>query len=160
MKVAEKNVVEIHYTLKNDQGEVLDSSAGRDPLAYLHGAQSLVPGLESTMNGKEVGDKFQVSVSPEEGYGKRDDSLTQVVDLANFGDGADKVEVGVRFQMPTDEGVVIATVTAVNDKDVTVDLNHPLADVTLNFDVEVISVREATEEEMSNGHIHGPSCNH
>jgi len=160
MKIAEKNVVEIHYTLKNDQGETLDSSAGRDPLLYLHGAKTLVPGLEKTMEGKEAGDKFEVTVLPEDGYGKRDESLTQVVDLANFGDAADKVQVGVRFQMPTEQGVTIATIVSIEEKDVTVDLNHPLADVTLNFAIEVVSVREATEEEMSHGHVHGPGCNH
>lgn len=160
MKIADKSVVEMHYTLTNDQGEILDSSEGRDPLTFIQGTSSIVPGLEKALEGKATGENLQVTVTPEEGYGVRDESLTQTVALSNFGDQADQVKVGISFQMPTDQGVAIATVTSVENGDVNVDLNHPLADVTLNFNVEVISIREATEEELEHGHIHGAGCNH
>ncbi|NQZ58944.1 MAG: FKBP-type peptidyl-prolyl cis-trans isomerase, partial [Lentisphaeraceae bacterium] len=117
MKIADKSVVEMHYTLTNGQGEILDSSEGRDPLTYIQGTSSIVPGLEKALDGKTTGESLQVTVPPEEGYGVRDESLTQTVALSNFGDQADQVKPGISFQMPTDQGVAIATVTSIENGD-------------------------------------------
>ena len=160
MEIAEKKVAEIHYTLKDDKGEILDSTEGQEPMTYLCGSGILIPGLEEALNGKVAGDKLEASFSPAEAFGELDENLKQTVALENFGEAADQVAEGVRFQMPIDDNVVIATVTGVEGNDVHVDLNHPLAGVALTFNVEVISVREATEDELSHGHVHGAGCSH
>jgi len=155
MQVAKNTVVTIDYTLTNNDGEVLDSSKGQEPLAYIHGIGYMIPGLENALEGKSEGDSLKVSIEPRDAYGERDESLVKTVDRALFG-GIDKLEPGMQFQAQTPEGVEIVTVTAVNGDEVTVDGNHPLADVTLNFDVRVLGVREATAEELEHGHVHGP----
>jgi FKBP-type peptidyl-prolyl cis-trans isomerase SlyD len=134
---------------------VLDSSDGREPLLYLHGAGNIIPGLENALAGKVVGDKVSVSVSPEEGYGQPQDDLVQVVPRESF-QGVDQIDVGMRFQADSSQGPMVVTVTAVDEENVTVDGNHPLAGENLNFDAEVVEVRDASSEEQEHGHPHGP----
>ena len=155
MQVAENSVVLIHYTLTNDQGEVLDSSSGGEPLAYLHGSGNIIPGLEKALEGKQAGDKLVVKVAPADGYGERNDALIQQVPKRAF-QGVAQIQPGMSFTAQSSQGPMQVTVTAVAGDMVTVDGNHPLAGETLNFDVEVTEVRKATLEELSHGHVHGP----
>jgi FKBP-type peptidyl-prolyl cis-trans isomerase SlyD len=157
--VSADKVVLIHYTLKDDAGEVIDSSDGADPLAYIQGHGNLVPGLEKALEGKEQGSKLAVSIPPEEGYGKHDAKLIQRVPKRQL-QGAGALKKGMQFQARTEDGVRLFTVTAVVADMVTLDGNHPLADKTLHFAVEVVEVREATEEELEHGHVHGPGGHH
>ena len=153
---AEKNrVVTIEYTLKDGDDQVIDTSEGREPLAYIHGNGMLIPGLESALEGKEPGAEVNVTLAPEDGYGERDDSMVLQIPREQF-EGVDQIEPGMQFQAETDEGVQILTVLEAGDNEVTVDGNHPLAGVTLNFDVSVQDVREAEQEELDHGHVHGP----
>ncbi|MEC9313482.1 MAG: peptidylprolyl isomerase [Pseudomonadota bacterium] len=154
MKVAENTVVVIDYTLKDNDGSVIDSSEGAGPLAYLHGAGNIIPGLEEALLGKEAGDEVQASIEPGKAYGERHEQLKQDVPRELFS-GVDKVEVGMQFQSETEQGPVLVTVTNVKEETVTVDGNHPLAGVHLNFDVTIREVREASEEELEHGHVHG-----
>lgn len=155
MQISANKVVSIDYTLTDDTGAVIDSSEGRGPLAYLQGHGNIIPGLESALEGKSEGDALQVSVVPAEGYGERDDSLTQEVPRQMF-ENADEIQVGMQFQTSSEHGMHIVTVTAIDDEKVTVDANHPLAGQNLNFDVKVVEVRDASEEELAHGHVHGP----
>lgn len=150
MKIKNNSVVSFHYKLSNNEGEVLDSSEGRDAFTYLQGAQMIVPGLESQMEGKSEGEKFTAVIPPENGYGVVEPQLIQRVPKDRFGD--QKVEAGMQFQAGEHS---VVTVREVTDSDVVVDGNHPLAGVTLNFAVEVTGVRDATEEELAHGHVHG-----
>jgi FKBP-type peptidyl-prolyl cis-trans isomerase SlyD len=155
MQITKNSVVSIDYTLKDDDGNVLDSSQGREPLAYLHGSGGIIPGLESQLNGKQTGDQLQVSVAPEDGYGLRNESLCQEVNRSHF-DGIEDLGVGMRFRVDSDAGPMVITVTEIKEESVTVDGNHPLAGVPLNFDVTVRDVREATADELEHGHVHSP----
>jgi FKBP-type peptidyl-prolyl cis-trans isomerase SlyD len=155
MKISKGKVASIHYALKDTAGEVLESSKGQAPLDYLHGYGNIIVGLEKALEGKAAGEKIQAVIPPEDGYGIREESLVKTLPLSNF-QNQNEVEVGAQFQAETSEGPRLATVTHVDDQNVTVDLNHPLADQTLSFDIDVIEVREATEEEVSHGHVHGP----
>ena len=147
-------VVSMHYKLTDNEGNVLDSSEGSEPLTYLHGAGNIIPGLEKALVGKVEGDTQQVTVEPAEAYGEVMPELMQTVDKAAF-QGVDSVEVGMSFEAQTSDGSVQhIVVTKVDGNQVTVDANHPLAGVVLNFVVEIVSVREATEEEISHGHVH------
>ncbi|NQV41157.1 MAG: peptidylprolyl isomerase [Candidatus Marinimicrobia bacterium] len=159
MKIKQNKVASIDYTLTNDNGEVLDSSSGREPLAYLHGNGGLIPGLEKELEGKVKGDKLVAIIAPDQAYGVRSEELVQDIPLENF-DNASEVKVGAQFQVQNGEHVHIATVSAIGDKSATVDMNHPLADETLHFDVEVMDVREPTKEEMEHGHVHGVGGHH
>ncbi|WP_442485018.1 FKBP-type peptidyl-prolyl cis-trans isomerase [Aeoliella sp. SH292] len=159
MQIADKSVVAIDYTLTDDQGEVIDSSEGGEPLWYLHGFENIVPGLERELTGKKVGDQFQVSISPVDGYGERDAELEQEIARDQFED-VDEIEQGMQFHAETDEGYLVFTVIEVGDDMVTVDGNHPLAGMTLNFDVTVREIRSATPEEIEHGHVHGPGGHH
>lgn len=154
MQIAQNSVVAFHYTLTNDAGEVLDSSEGREPLTYLHGAGNIIPGLEKELEGRQSGDKLQVAVNPEEGYGETQPALVQEVPRDAF-QGVENVEPGMQFQAQTQGGPLMVTVTKVEGDTVTVDGNHPLAGQKLNFDVEIAEVREATSEEVEHGHVHG-----
>jgi FKBP-type peptidyl-prolyl cis-trans isomerase SlyD len=159
MKVADNTVVVIDYTLTNNEGQVIDSSEGAGPLAYLHGAGNIIPGLEDALLGKEAGDEVKASIEPANAYGERHDALKQEVPAELFS-GVEKVEVGMQFQSETDQGPVLVTVTEVGEQTITVDGNHPLAGVHLNFDVNVREVREATTEELEHGHVHGEGGHH
>lgn len=155
MQIAKHKVAAIHYTLTDNTGKVLDSSAGRDPLYYIHGMGNLIPGMEEGLDGKSKGDKFNIKVSPEKGYGVKDPNQVQQVPRSAF--GTQPIEVGMQFQ--TNQGGVV-TVTKVGLESITVDANHPLAGVELNFAVEVVSIREASADELSHGHVHGPGGHH
>ena len=159
MQIAKDKVASIEYTLTDSAGQVLDSSVGGDPLAYLHGAGNIIPGLEKALEGKVVGDAFKVSIAPTEGYGEKDDSLLQTVPRTMFA-GVDEIEVGMQFHAQTDHGMQVITVANVDGNNVTVDGNHPLAGQTLNFDVKVVEVRAASNEELEHGHVHGPGGHH
>lgn len=159
MKIENNRVAQIHYTLKDDQGEILDSSVGQNPLPYIHGVGALIPGLEKQLAGKQVGDKFTAVVSPAEGYGEYDKNSVFEVPASGF-DGDDELELGMQVQLDTEEGPAVATITNIEDDVVTLDLNHPLAGVSLHFDVEVMEVREATSQELEHGHVHTPGHHH
>ena len=156
--VVDKKVVVIHYTLKNDEGEVIDSSEGHEPLAYLHGQGNIVAGLESALEGKEAGVKVSVSVEPAEGYGEYDESLVQPVPREQFGEH--EVTLGQQFHADTAVGPRVVTVVAMEGEEVVIDANHELAGMNLNFDVEIVEVRDATAEELDHGHVHGPGGHH
>ena len=159
MQIQAHSAVEIHYTLKNVGGDILDSSEGGDPLPYIHGVGALVPGLERALEGKGAGEKVEVSLQPVDGYGERSDTLMQQVPREAFQfDG--EIQVGMRFEAETEHGVELVTITALDDMHVTVDANHSLAGEVLNFDVNVVSVREATPDELSHGHVHNGNCGH
>jgi len=154
MQVSENKAVTIHYTLTDPEGEVIDSSRGGEPLAYIHGIGALVPGLERELEGKSAGDNVVVSISPEDGYGDKSDHLIQALPKELFKiDG--EIEVGMRFHAEAEHGIELVEVIAVDEDTVTIDANHPLAGQTLNFDVDIVDVREATAEEIEHGHIHG-----
>lgn len=158
--IADDMVVSIHYTLTLDGGETVDSSVGHEPLLYLHGAQNIVPGLESELTGRKVGDAFDVAVAPAEGYGERMEGVEQQVPVAMMPEGVE-LDVGMPLSAHGPDGQVMTVwVTAVGEEQVTIDPNHPLAGKTLNFAIEVISMRAATEEELAHGHPHGPGGHH
>ena len=146
VQVAPQKVVSIEYTLRDDAGKVLDSSEGRAPLAYLHGAGNIVPGLEKALDGKSVGDEIEVSLSPDEGYGPYDDRLIQNVAVRKLPNR--KAAPGMRFRLETDAGPRVFTVQSVRGDYAKLDGNHPLAGQALHFKVKVVEVREPTEEEM------------
>lgn len=153
MQIAQNTVAAIDYTLTDDDGRVLDTSEGREPLQYIHGAGQLIPGLESALEGQAAGDTVAVTVEAEEGYGDRDERLVQDVPRTAF-QGIDNVEAGMRFQATDASGRGrMITVQAVEGDTVTVDANHPLAGKSLNFKVEVVDVREATADELENGQV-------
>ena len=155
MQISKHKVAGIHYTLRDNDGNILDSSEGRDPLYYLHGEGNLIPGMENGLDGKSPGDKFQIKVAAEDGYGVRDPEMIQAVPKSAF--GGQPMEIGMQFQ--TNQGQVV-TVTEIGDEEVMIDANHPLAGQELNFDVEIIDVRDATTEEVTHKHVHGPGGHH
>ena len=159
MNISNNCVASFHYTLTDSTGKVLDSSEGQEPLSYLHGAGNIIPGLENALVGKAVGDKLNVSVAAAEAYGERDDAMVQQLDSSMFS-GIEQIEVGMEFHAETEHGLQVVTVTGVEGNQVTIDGNHPLAGVDLNFDVVVTDVREATEDEIAHGHAHGAGGHH
>lgn len=159
MKIQENAVVGMHYTLKNSTGEVIDSSEGGDLLSYLQGAGNIIVGLEKALEGKEKGDKVEVAIEPEEGYGPHREELIQEAPVSAF-QGVDNLEVGMGFQAETEQGPIPVRITAIEGETVTVDGNHELAGEKLFFSVSIEEVREATEDELAHGHIHGEGCNH
>jgi len=155
MKIADKHVVTLNYTLTDNDGEVIDQ-AQDSSFAYLHGAQNIIPGLENALAGKQVGDKLTVKVAPEEGYGLRDDKRVEDVPREMFPEDQD-IEPGMMFhaQGPNGETITVTVVEA-DDKNVKIDSNHALAGIDLNFDVEIMDVRDAEPVELEHGHVHGP----
>ena len=161
MQISQNSVATLNYTLTDDQGNKLDESHDNS-FAYLHGANNIIPGLEKELEGKTAGDALKVTVSPEEGYGERNDAMTQTVSKDMF-DGDDEIQPGMQFHAAAPDGqTIVVTVTEIDGDDITIDGNHPLAGVTLTFDVTIVEVRDATEEELSHGHVHaeGSSCSH
>jgi FKBP-type peptidyl-prolyl cis-trans isomerase SlyD len=152
--IENKRVVSFHYTLTNEAGEELESSRGRDPMAYLHGAHNVIPGLEKAMAGKGAGDQFQVTLPPAEAYGERNPSNIQRIASKHFRNPRG-LQPGQLVSLQTREGERPAVIVKVGRFNVDVDANHPLAGQTLTFDVEVIDVREASPEEIAHGHVHG-----
>lgn len=156
MQIAKDKVVTIDYTLKDDNGNVLDTSEGGD-FAYLHGARNVIPGLEKALTGKSSGDELDISVSPEEGYGVRDPEMTHTLQRSMF-QSDEEIEAGMQFYAEGPDGqMVLVTIVTVDGDMVTVDGNHPLAGVNLNFNVKVVEVRDATAAEVQHGHVHDPS---
>ena len=159
MQIADDTVASIHYKLTNAAGDVIDASPTGQPLIYLHGAGNIVPGLEQALTGRGVGDKFDVAVAPEEGYGLRQEQMIQIVPRDAF-QGVDNIEPGMQFEAQGGQGPMMVTVTHVDADNVTVDGNHPLAGQTLHFAIEVADVRTASEEELEHGHVHGAGGHH
>lgn len=160
MLIAANKAVSIDYTLTNDAGEVIDSSAGGAPLVYLHGAGNIIVGLEKALEGKQAGDELKVSIEPEEAYGEYSPELVATLNRAMF-EGVDELAVGMQFHASApDGGMQIVTIRHLEGDDVTVDGNHPLAGQRLNFQVKVVGVREAHSEEIAHGHIHGEGGHH
>ena len=155
MLISDKKVVFFHYTLTNDEGEEIESSRGRQPMAYLQGANNIIPGLEKAMAGKAAGDQFQVTVPPAEAYGERQPNRQQRIPSKHFGD-LKRLRPGQAVSIKTRRGPIQAIVVKVGRFNVDVDTNHPLAGQTLTFDVEVMAVRDASQAEISHGHVHGP----
>jgi FKBP-type peptidyl-prolyl cis-trans isomerase SlyD len=152
-------VVALHYTLRDDQGVLIDGSADEDPLYYLHGGENIVPGLESALEGHKIGDKLSVTVLPDDGYGPREGPGPQAVPREAFPDDAE-LEEGMPFSVENEDGEEIELwISRIEEAEVFVDVNHPLAGVTLCFDVEVMSIRDATIEEQMHGHVHEPGSN-
>jgi len=159
MQITSGKVVSMDYTLTDGNKQTLDSSEGKEPLAYLHGQGQIIPGLEKALEGKKAGDSLQVSVPSAEGYGEKDDAKTIVIPRSQVQGVAD-LKVGMQLQAGGEGGDQVVTVTKVEEDKVTLDANHPLAGVDLNFDVTIREVRDATEEETSHGHVHGPGGHH
>ena len=155
MTIAANKAVSIEYTLTNDAGDVIDSSAGGAPLVYLQGAGNIIPGLEKALEGKAVGEELTVTVEPEDAYGEYSAELVSTLSASMF-EGVDQLEVGMQFHASAPDGQMqIVTIRDLDGDDVTVDGNHPLAGQRLTFKVKVVAVRDASEEEVAHGHVHG-----
>lgn len=154
MQITQDKAVVLNYTLKDVDGSVLESSVGSEPLAYLHGHNNIIVGLEKELEGKSQGDSIEATIAPEEAYGERNKDMVQVVDR-NLFEGMD-VDPGTQFQAQTSQGVQLVTVVSADDDEVTIDGNHPMAGKTLVFEVEVLEVRDASAEELEHQHVHGP----
>jgi FKBP-type peptidyl-prolyl cis-trans isomerase SlyD len=159
MKITKNSVVVIHYAVSDSEGTLIDSSYDHKPMAVIQGAGYLIPGLEDALIGHEQGDKFEVAVECDQAYGQRHDEYVQTVPKELL-QGVEDLTVGTQLRASTDDGEQTVIVIDVNDDEVTVDGNHPLSGIDLSFDVEILEVREATEEELAHGHIHaeGESC--
>lgn len=161
MNITKNTVVTAQYVLKNDKGELLDESSAENPMAYLHGHGDVAKGLEDALEGKAVGDKVQVTLTPEEAYGPYSEELVQTVSKEMFSD-MDDLETGLVFHAETPEGDIREyEIVGIEGESVTIDGNHPLAGETLDFTIEVTELREATAEEIEHGHLHGEDgCGH
>lgn len=160
MNVEKDTVVSIAYTLTGEDGEVLDSSKGGDDLAYLHGHDNIIPGLEEALEGKSPGESVSTTVSPEKGYGDYDASLQMKVPRDRMPEEAE-LELGMQFAVQDNQGQqAVVTLVGMDDDHVVLDQNHPLAGKTLRFDVTVNEVRDASSEELSHGHVHTPGHEH
>ncbi|QTL35305.1 MULTISPECIES: FKBP-type peptidyl-prolyl cis-trans isomerase [Pseudoalteromonas] len=159
MKIAPNTVVKMHYAVLDNDDNSIDNTFDDEPLEFIVGTGYLISGLEDALMSKQAGDKFSVSVEPQNGYGERHDNLMQAVPKSMFEEM--EVEVGMQFRATTDEGEQTVIVIGIEGDDVIVDGNHPLAGITLNFDVEILDVREATSEELEHGHVHSEGgCGH
>ncbi|WP_291430063.1 peptidylprolyl isomerase [Deinococcus sp.] len=157
MNITQDKVVELDYKLTVN-GEIVDQSEPGEPLVYLHGHSNIIPGLESALEGKAEGERFQVTVQPEEGYGPRDEDSIEDLSRDDF---EDDIEVGETYYAQAEDGSVLPfTVINVDGDTVQVDFNHPLAGMVLEFDVTILSVRDATSEELEHGHAHSDDDDH
>ncbi|MDO6427427.1 peptidylprolyl isomerase [Thalassotalea sp. 1_MG-2023] len=160
MKIAPNKVVTLHYAVSDSEDTLIDSSYDNQPLAVIHGTGYLIPGLEEALTDHQAGDKFEVEVNAENAYGERHDGFVQTVPKSLF-QGIEDLDVGTQLRATTDEGEQTVIVVDVQDEEITVDGNHPLAGIDLKFDVEVIEVRDATAEELEHGHVHAEGgCGH
>jgi FKBP-type peptidyl-prolyl cis-trans isomerase SlyD len=148
-------VVSFHYTLANQDGEQIESSRDQQPMTYLHGGNNIIPGLEKAMAGKSVGDEFQVTVEAAEAYGERNEDKLQRIPAKHF-KNLKRLMPGQLVALQTQQGQMQVTVVKIGRFNVDVDANHPLAGQALTFDVEVTEIRDASEEENTHGHVHGP----
>lgn len=153
-----KSVVTFHYTLRNKEGQLLDSSSGGQPIVFLEGGGQIIDGLEEALRGAVAGAKLKVEVASARAYGVRDASLVRKIKRGQL--PVDELKLGDMFQTGQDRHAPVVTVTAIDGDDVTLDANHPLAGVDLVFDTEIVEVREATAEEIAHGHAHGPGGHH
>ncbi len=161
MQIAANTVVTMTYVLTNEQGDVLDQADASQPLAYLHGANNIIPGLENALEGKQANDSLVVTIAPADAYGERDDRLMQQIPREMFGDvPAEQLVPGAQFHAQTNGGIEVITIAAVDAGTVTIDANHPLAGMALTFDVTVLEVRAATADEAAHGHAHGVGGHH
>jgi FKBP-type peptidyl-prolyl cis-trans isomerase SlyD len=140
-------VVSIHYDVHDTEGNLIDSSKGGDPLSYIHGKMHIIPGLEKALNGKAVGDALNATIKPEEAYGERSESMVQSVPKTELS-SIENLQVGMHIEAESDQGPIVLEVIEIKDNDVILDGNHPLAGKTLKFDVKVIDIRDASEEEL------------
>jgi FKBP-type peptidyl-prolyl cis-trans isomerase SlyD len=159
MTITTGSVVLFDYTLTDDEKDIIDSSKDGGPLAYLHGEGQIVKGLEKAMEGRKAGDSFSITVSPEEAYGLPDPEKIAVV-TADQIEGGEDLEEGMQLEASNDEGEQIVVVSKIEGNKVTLDGNHPLAGMTLHFDIAIREVRQATAEEIAHGHVHGPGGHH
>ncbi len=159
MQVQKNKVVAIDYKLTDAKGAMIDSSADHGPLTYIQGIGNLIPGLEKELEGKKAGDNLKVTIAAKDGYGERNDSLCQVVPRSQF-ESTEGLEVGMQFEVETEQGELVVSVTKIEGDNVTVDGNHPLAGVELHFDVTIKSIRDASAEEIAHGHVHGEGGHH
>ncbi len=157
MKISQDKAVTLDYKL-SEGDQVLESTEGHAPFTYLHGKQQVIPGLEKALEGREAGESFQVTIEPKDAYGDVQEGMTQVVDIAMF--EGNEVAEGAQFHAQTNQGMQVVTVTKVENGQVTIDGNHPMAGKTLTFDIDIKEVRDATEEELAHGHVHGEGCGH
>jgi len=155
VQITAETVATFEYKLTKDDGELLDSSEGSEPLVYVHGTGSILPGLETQLEGKAAGDTLQVRLAPEDAYGEHDAGMVHEVERGQLPPDVEVTE-GMQFHAESEDGVHILTVLSVEGDTVKMDANHPLAGVALNFDVKVVEVRAATAEELEHGHVHGP----
>ena len=159
MQIAKNKVVSIDYTLTNAKGEVLDKSSKGQPLQFIQGQGQLIPGLEKVLEGKAAGDAIKAQIPAKDAYGDRDEELMQIIPKDSFAEIPD-LKVGMELEAEGDDGVRVITVVGIEDDRVVVDGNHPLAGMDLNFDVKIVGVRDATEDELGHGHVHGPGGHH
>lgn len=159
MLVEKNRVVVLHYTVTDEQGNLLDTSSGRIPLSYLHGKGNIIPGLEQALVGRTAGEKLEVTIPPEQGYGLRNERMVQIIARSLFEEGLE-LTPGMRVQASGPQGARLVTIVRVERDFVTIDANHPLAGRTLLFSVEIAEVRKATHEEVSHGHVHGAGGHH
>lgn len=159
MEIKDNSVVQIHYTLTNDAGTVLDSSKGKEPLSYMHGKHNLILGLEAQLLGKFSGDEFNATVETEDAYGVRNLEAIQNIPLSVLANIPD-LAVGMQLQTGTDQGPVSVSIIEINDGHAVVDGNHPLAGERLHFAINIVNVRDATESEINHGHAHAGDGHH
>ena len=157
MIVEKEKAVSINYVLTNDSDEMLDSTQHQAPMVYLHGASNILPGLEDALEGKSIKSRVRKIIPAEEGYGKNNPELVQTVPLSTF-PNSEKIETGTQFELETSYGTRLATIAKIENGEVTIDMNHPLAGQNLHFDVEIVDIRDATAEEIDKGHIHVEGC--
>ena len=159
MIIQKNKVVTIRYTLTDEAGGIIESSEGQEPLTYLHGSGNVIPGLEASLEGKSAGESVRVTLSPEDAYGEWDNAQVLEIPKGQFS-GVDEVKAGMEFSVHSSGGEQIVVVSKVEGETVTVDANHPLAGKTLNFDVTVVDIRDATNDELDHGHAHGAGGAH
>jgi FKBP-type peptidyl-prolyl cis-trans isomerase SlyD len=153
MKITDNKVVVLHYAVSDNEDTLIDSSYDHSPLAVIQGSNYLIPGLEAALVDHKAGDKFEVQVSADDAYGQREDGFVQTVPKEMFA-GIEDLDVGSQLRATTDEGEQTVIVIDAQENEITVDGNHPLAGMDLKFDVEILEVRDATEEELAHGHVH------
>lgn len=155
MKIAQNTVVKMHYTLTTASGDTIDSSVGGEPLAFIQGVGMLIPGLESQLEGQEVGFKKLLTVVAKEAYGERNEEAMYTLPKSGFKPEKDEeLVIGMEVQLESEQGPVLAFVSEIKEEDVVLDLNHPLAGFDLKFDINILEVRAAEKEELEHGHVH------